>query len=288
MEKIQITDPRVQQALVLYKSGKGVKFIAQQLHMDKPVITRFLKREGIYRTQAEVVRMTKSKAIINDNALDILTPDALYWIGFLYADGSLEKGRPRITLTISEIDKSHLEKFVLFFGTGLSIRHVQKKGCMRMNYICNAAYRVAFSSSIIYNKLNECGLFSNKTHNVIPHKILTHSRDFWRGVIDGDGWIYSTKVRGVGLCGHENTIRAFLVFIDNCGIKTETSAIKSKRSDHLWSCELHHYKADSVLKLLYENATIYLDRKYQKYQETINSLIIKNQHGNSNSTSKSH
>src|ERR1700760_688444 len=96
---IKITDERITQAIVLYKSGKAVKPICKELHLDDSVLRKFLDELCIRRTRGEAIRGCKSVGKVNDGALDILTPDALYWIGFLYADGHIPKDRPRNSLT---------------------------------------------------------------------------------------------------------------------------------------------------------------------------------------------
>lgn len=266
-KKLQITDFRVKRAIVLYKSGKAIKPICKQLHMDGQTLRKLLIVGGILRTRGEAVRGGKSNAVVNDAVLDIFTSEALYWIGFLYADGHIEKDRPRVALTLSEVDKHHLRKFGEFFGENLVIRKAEGRVMKNNGYVSNPTFRVAFSSKKIYQKLVDMGFTHRKTYEIIPNDVLINSRDFWRGVVDGDGWVINGKVIGVGLSGSELTIKEFLYFIRKSGIETATSPLKSTRSDHLWSCELHSHKAVSVLKLLYENATVHLDRKYQKYLE---------------------
>lgn len=269
-KKPHITDFRSRRAIVLYKSGKTTKFICQTLKMDYATLKGFLVECNLSRTRNEAVRSGKSKAIINDNALDILTPEALYWIGFIYADGHLARNRPRIVLGLSEIDKNHVEKFLNFFGAGIKSFESEKEGVMRMGYKCNASWRGQFSSQRIYDRFKELGIMPGKTYDLTPHELLMNSRDFWRGVVDGDGSVSNGNTIDISLSGHENTIKGFLDFINRSGIITFNSGYKSKKSDHLWSCSLHSNIAKDILYLLYENATVYLDRKYEKYIEIKN------------------
>ena len=57
---------------------------------------------------------------LNHEAFDIVTNDAAYWIGFLFADGSVikqQKGAPQVQLRLSEVDRGHLEKFRHFLDS---------------------------------------------------------------------------------------------------------------------------------------------------------------------------
>jgi hypothetical protein len=54
-----------------------------------------------------------SKCLLNHEAFDIITDDAAYWIGFLFADGSVvreRKGAPMVQVRLSEVDRGQLVK----------------------------------------------------------------------------------------------------------------------------------------------------------------------------------
>jgi len=287
-KKLLITDFRVKRAIVLYKSGMSIPKFCKLLRMDPETIANLFKVHGIFRPLSESIRKGKSGGVfLNDDALDVLTPDALYWIGFLYADGSVSKDRPRMSLTLSEIDKAHLSKYSKFFNT-VDATYIKPQKTQD-GYMGNPSYRVTFSSSKIWSVLKSLGFTSRKTYDITPHELLINSRDFWRGVIDGDGWVIcQEKVNGVGICGHENTVKSFLEFIRKCGVDTKTTALRSKKSKHLWYCEIHSHKAVSSLRILYEGAATYLDRKYDKYQEILKKPTTKNNDNSNKNKQESH
>lgn len=269
--RTHITDPRVIQAVEMYKAGKGVKPICKELRMDGATLNRFLVELGLKKTHAEVVRGGKSVAKINDKALDVLTPEALYWIGFLYADGHIEKDRPRISLTVSEVDKGHLKKFADFFGKDIPIIQSEKEHIGSHGYKTNNAFRVCFSSPRIYNKLVELGFTNRKTWDITPHDLLKNSRDFWRGAVDGDGSLWYVKYKGTdryagfGFCGNESTVDEFLSFLKRSGLFTEAKVKKESRREFLWTLTLSTNVAKTASFILYHKASVYLDRKYEKY-----------------------
>lgn len=284
MKRLQITDNRIQEAIVLYKSGITIKPICKQLHLDGTVLRKFLIDEGILKTRSNAVRSGKSDGIVKDDALEVLTSEALYWIGFLYADGHIEKQpRNRIALTLAEVDYNHLEKFANFFGQDLTIRDVTQKGEKKtypkgqINFD-SKYWRVAFSSVEIYNRLVELGFSHNKTLSLTPHELLKMSRDFWRGVIDGDGTLYYTndsRANGkyntliLSLSGTYDTNIEFLNYLKLNNIFTEAKPINDKRAN-VWETVISDVNSKAI-KLLYKDATVYLERKYQKYLKIINS-----------------
>lgn len=281
---IQITNPRIQNAIVLYKSGKTLNSICKELHLDGTTLRRFLIQEGILRSRGEAIRNGKTEGRVKDDAFDVLTSECLYWIGFLYADGHIEKDRPKISLTLSEKDKHHLEKFNQFISNGtLAINDVTQdspKNYARGQVNFEGKYwRITFSSKQIYNRLKEFGFTHLKTYSIVPKEYLAYSRDFWRGCIDGDGWVCTTgdkRANGkydyaeIGLSGTQETCLYFLHYIENINIKTDAQPRKRKDAN-VYQIDIHNVPAKKVLDLLYKDATIYLDRKYQKYLEIINN-----------------
>lgn len=275
MKKLEVTDSRVQQAIVLYNSGMAIKPIGKLLKMDGEPIRRILTDLGMLRTRSQAVRIGKGVAKLNEDAFDILTPEALYWIGFLYADGHIEKDRPRITLTLQEKDKSHLEKFNQFMGGRLQIRNVTQKAIKKtpapgQKNFDGQYYRASFSSQKIHDKLKDLGFTHYKTYSLIPHELLKNSREFWRGVVDGDGWVCYTNQTNrpnylsMGLSGSEDTLQEFLIYLEKTGFETLASYRKDNRSQ-VWSINFTSNKAKQILNLLYADSKIYLDRKYEKY-----------------------
>ncbi len=98
-------------------------------------------------------------------------------------------------------------------------------------------------------------------------------RHFWRGVVDGDGCIYNganktksipTPQTQLSLVGTPETIKCFYKFC--CGIVETKAKINEKyRNKNIDHFSLHGGKALQICNTLYENATIYLDRKMKKY-----------------------
>ena len=172
MKKLQITDSRIQIALEKYLQGSTLTQVSSELKIDRNALAKLFKRHDLLKNRSELIRKGKGKTKVKDEALDILTPEALYWIGFLYADGHIEKDRPRISLTLQKEDVVHLDKFSKFFGC--TIREVKGSG----KYKDIIYLRCAFSSRKIYDKLKFFDFTNNKTLSITPHYLLIGSKDF--------------------------------------------------------------------------------------------------------------
>jgi len=268
MKKLQIADSRIQIALERYLQGSTLTQVSSELKVDRNVLARIFKEHDLLKSRSELIRKGKSGKEVKDDALDILTPEALYWIGFLYADGHIEKGRPRISLTLQKDDHEHLVKFSDFFGC--TIREVKGSGKNKdVTYI-----RCAFSSQKIYDKLKFFDFTNNKTLSITPHNLLTGSKDFWRGLVDGDGSIYypndkraDGKYNGLrlDLYGTEHTLDSFLIYLLANSIQTKTVP-KKRKNANVYQVTISDVTCKAI-KLLYKDATIYLDRKYNTYLE---------------------
>lgn len=243
--------------LELYQQGKSQTYIEKELNLTRKTIRELLKSKGIeYRDKSQQHHI-RYNTQINHNAFDVLTPECLYWIGMLYSDGHIETVRESaIELTLHNNDVLHLEKLKLFLNTTRPI----KNG----NGDCK---RLRFNSRLIRNRLVELGFTSNKSITIDPHDLLKDSRDFWRGVIDGDGGVYDYKyhTKQIFLCGTLKTIFEFIIFCTKHGIKSKYPT--QNKGKNLYS--VSYYGKDAVLvgNLLYKDATVYLDRKYETYLE---------------------
>lgn len=255
--------------LELYQQGKSQTYIEKELNLTRKTIRELLKSKGIeYRDKSQQHHI-RYNTQINHNAFDVLTPECLYWIGMLYSDGHIETVRESgATLTLHENDKNHLEKFKLFLQSNRSIT--------KDNGQCS---RLRFNSKTIINRLVELGFTSNKSITIAPHDLLKDSRDFWRGVVDGDGGVYNHyTTKQVSLCGTMETIFEFIIFCtEKLGIKSKYPSPSNKDGYKKGTLfQVHYYSEDckKVLDLLYKDSTVYLERKYQSYLEIINQPEI--------------
>jgi hypothetical protein len=193
---------------------------------------------------------------LNHEAFDIVTNDAAYWIGFLFADGSVikqQKGAPQVQLRLSEVDRVHLEKFRHFLDSTHAIG-TSPPGNFG-GYQSRASARYTVSSRRLAGRLLEMGRYEGP---IAPE--LTTSRHFWRGVVDGDGSIFILKTgySSINLVGSQRLLEAFLQFLTERNLSGRMT-IRPHKSIHGLSTA--GYLAELIIDELYRNATTALDRK---------------------------
>jgi len=260
----KISDEKKEKVKELYLQGSSQSQIEETLKMTRKTIRTILKEAGVDRTKTQQWRI-RWKSSLNDDAFDELTSEALYWIGFLYADGHVRKqgSEYSIEVEIELKDASHLGKLSKFLGSEKEPKQ----------YSDNSV-TIRYYSKKIQERLRELGLSHNKSYTAKPHELLKNSRDFWRGVVDGDGGLYdhpsgSNTIPHVFLCGTLETIFDFILFCSKeCGIKEKYPTYVPKGNG---LCRVSYYSNDAikVASLLYKDSTVYLERKYDKFKTLI-------------------
>ena len=204
-----------------------------------------------------------------------------YWLGFLYADGSIntfydDKKLRSMTLELglSIKDKEHLVKFKESLKSDIPIFN-------KINKLKGKEYssvRIQLNSTEICNDLCDLGCVPRKTYilrlpseNIVP-KI--YMRDFLRGFFDGDGCLH-TSIMGnkphivTNITGTSDMLQDISDFLlNNKIIRTRPSISKDKRRENTY--RFYIYGTDTnkeFLDYLYKDSKIYLDRKYQHYKD---------------------
>lgn len=190
-----------------------------------------------------------------------------YWLGFFAADGYNHRNKGCIEFRLHKQDIEILEKFKSCIGASNPI------GLYKETY-CN----LNLYSKYLCEKLAEYGLYQAKTYTLqLPVLEESLMRHFIRGYFDGDGCFSVTKRNDrknpnsktyqfniTGMEGPLSIIQQHLV--DNVGIVK--NSLKKRVSTVAVTI---HYGGRGVCKkildYLYDNATIYLQRKYNKYKK---------------------
>jgi intein-encoded DNA endonuclease-like protein len=255
----------------LFDEGNNVEKIFKLLRISRKTLRKYLK-------QANRIYSSCGKLNIDSNVFNqINTEEKAYWLGFLYADGCVhirkkdKKLYYYVELTLKESDKEHLEKFKKFLKSDHPIKFKEKV----------KAFRIMFSDVEIGKDLIKLGCVPKKSlilkfpnEDQVPKHLLNH---FIRGYFDGDGSLslYKTSkgFSGTGsLLGTKEFLTSLLSYLESINIK-EVNAIlkKDKRNESNTYNILVGFtgKRKEFFNLLYENCTVYLQRKYNSY------LIIK-------------
>jgi hypothetical protein len=202
---------------------------------------------------------------------------AQYWGGFLAADGTLQmraSGACELRLVSSEAEP--IEKLKAFLGSMNKVRMAIQRDRANPDVTAKAIQggKALYSFGIgatdfTWELEHYYGITANKSLTYAPGVCQTAA--FWRGFIDGDGWVCSPKSR-LGIGGTIDMCGAFAAFIKTLGIQ-EAMQLNAKRArPDFYIIETTRRKIlEPLLHALYADSTgaSRLSRKYLKAQDIL-------------------
>jgi len=244
-----------------YKDGADTATLAKEFNVTREVVSRIANSFGVARTRTEA----NTKYSLSHHVFDEINDEATaYWIGFLAADGSIGK-KNKIKLELATKDHDHLEKFLNFIE---SDRPIYERCYGHPSVV------VEFYSKQMVQSLARHGVVRNKTFKLKNHPEMHSSliKHYYRGYIDGDGCIGHSITGGrwtypyISVLGTYAFLENMQAWILDCLPGVTKTKIGTRRKISAYS-KCAKSQTPAVLELIYGNASIYLDRKYEKAVE---------------------
>lgn len=240
-----------------YASGENTLALAAEFGVTRRIPRILaLQRGFIPRKHGIPYRLAMDEA-----AFAIITPESAYWIGFLMADGCVSD-RGAVALRLAERDGAHVYKFREFLKSSHKIHHIPPQKYAKQNN--GPAVHFSVMSKTMSKDLARFGILPRKslTARVIG---LESDRHFWRGVVDGDGSLSAWQnakytYPRLSLVGSEHVITQFATFVRSHYPSCNTSPFKPT-GRNVWAFSVAGQTALALLHILYDDATIALDRK---------------------------
>ena len=246
----------------MYSLRRPIKWIQQETGMSKSTIEKYLKDNNLWTGHKYMLKYFDEFFF---DSID--TEEKAYWLGFIYADGYLAKPST-IGIELKATDKEHLEKYRKSLKAEHEVKVYHKNSTFGPQDNC----RIAFASKHMFNiLLNYFGSHKKTFEGHFPiiedEKLIPH---LIRGFFDGDGSLSGLPQE------EEHLFRPSLSFI---GTK-ETLKYIEKISGFDWSWSQRHPEKNTnnyqincgrvndcitFLNYMYKDATIFLDRKYERY-----------------------
>ena len=191
------------------------------------------------------------------NSID--TEEKAYWAGFIAADGNIRKDFLKMRIELNIQDYDHLEKF----RKSIAGNNPIKESVRPNNHSCY----IDINCKEMCLALNDLGITPKKSLTLdinikkIPKDLRRH---FIRGYFDGDGSLNNYKRE------NHNYLEWELSFISSNKFLNQILKELNKERK-LYSCGNNYrfcFKSKKdifeIIEYLYKDATIYLDRKYEK------------------------
>lgn len=252
----------VDKIIEMYCNGDSLKEIGHALHFSPETIKKILEENNI-----SIRNISQSSSVydINENYFDAIDDqNKAYILGLLYADGNRSGSSNTITINLQERDRDILDKIKHCIGFSGPLHYIDYHGeWNRQNQ-----WKLAFSNKHMAEQLYQYGVVPNKEFKVefptfLDEELLPH---FIRGYLDGDGCIVKSEKR-VSMTGTIMLLSGIKEYVESIlGIHFSIQHYKKKNPI---TCDIRvagRNQCKKFLDYIYDNATIYLNRKYELYQ----------------------
>lgn len=268
-----------------YIELKSLRKIAQKHNVHHNTISNLFTKYNIDYKQ----KIIYSK---NENIFSEETDEAFYLAGFIAADGNLYKNYLNIWLSLE--DEDHLNKIKNILKTDMptKIRENHKSSFNEREVISSTKGFCLYSKQIYNDLIKKFNLKENKSltlefsKHLIDHPLVHH---FIRGYFDGDGSFskrnpnVKNKQSKINICfeltGTENFIEIVNKILHN---NIDLPNNKVSKTKNLYRIRYSGNRLSALIgDWLYKDATIYLERKYQRYlmaKQYITDLDHKDSH----------
>lgn len=262
---------RAEEMYKLYKSGMRMPEIAKIYNMDPHTIGRVFKRNGFVAD--------RKTYHCDEHYFDTIdTQEKAYILGLLWSDGCNQLSRGKVTIQLQERDKEILEQIKKVSNNE---RPLWKSTLNDKNPNWQNSMVLTWQSRNISQVLNDYGMVPRKSlilefPNWLDESLYSH---FIRGYIDGDGSIYYSQNKNVCRVTIVGT-KMFLDVIHNIcteiGVKTSLYH-KEKHNDNTFTLYTTSNSGTlTFLQWVYNDATLKIQRKYDKYQQALYNYNINN------------
>lgn len=265
-KKLILSDEELAKVINLYQSGVSIREISKIVNHDRRALAKILKENNILIRDNSI----NSRKYEHDYSFfeSIDSEVKAYWLGFIYADGFIESkrsnGNQKLGITLSKVDKKHLFKFKENISATNPVFDYRGSG-----YVEDKMFsKILLTSQKTVDDIRDKGVLENKTHILefpteaqVPQHLISH---FMRGYFDGDGSLSyyfigkEKRYYEMNIIGTESFLNAYQTVLGK--------SLKLGSKDDI-TFQLHiggNQQLRKLTKFLYKDATVYLDRKYDK------------------------
>lgn len=246
-----------------YSNKQSIQSIADELSISTNTVWNCL----LEYNAADSNRTSRIYDIDETKFESISTEEEAYWLGFFMADGYVDEVKGELSLCLQYRDKEHVDKFIQFLGSNKSGYYKDNNG--------HDAYRVDIGSRKLTDNLKKLSCCQAKTYTSkfpsyqkVPKRLMKH---FIRGYFDADGCACISKNSLSFSIVSANKqfiyrLQDFLVKELKINKTKINESLNSNTNNILYCIRNSAYKdLKRIYNYLYSDATIFLERKHQKF-----------------------
>ena len=219
-------------------------------------------REWCYRFGIDSTTRKRLYCVNEEYFKNIDTEHKAYWLGFLMADGFVRKDCNAWGICLNSKDKYILEqlKHDIHYSGNISDTKYDNKEQSEL-FVCSRK----MTTYLIYHGIVPKKTGKEVVPQSIPHKYI---KDFIRGFMDGDGSINKDCKLRTSCSASINILYSIKKYVENelNGKEYKITVCKKESGNELYYYNIYSDTAMKLANHIYENATIYLKRKYDRYK----------------------
>jgi len=258
-ERRNLAPAEEQEVATRYREGKTANEIARIFKVNRVCICRTLRILG---EDTRPPTETSRKYTLNESVFDEpLSEEGCYFAGLLMADGCVTnprpgRGRSTVTLGLTWSDRDTVFRFRDFLQTDTPIRRAEPSTSLPN---CSPSASLTVHSERLAIALRRFGVVPRKS-KIAKVKRLEKNRHFWRGMVDGDGWVSVVKRYDSPVIGFTGSLACCEQFRAFCSSITPHRTCL-RRNHSIWSFSTCGPFAYQVIQAMYANASVALNRK---------------------------
>lgn len=251
-----ITEEEKQKALNLKKEGLTLDVISNKLNIPKYT----LRKSKIHLINKEVDRIETYYTNL-DYFNEINTEDKAYYLGLIYADGSVDTKRLRLEL--QKEDCYIIKKWRDIISPNRPIYYSKRKnkkatGCLTLNS------KYWLDKLKVYN-IEPRKSFHNTSLSKLSKEMMPH---FVRGLFDGDGSVYiNSNALRIKFIGNTLSIKELIDYLVK-EINITPVKLHTGKPYKIYTSYFTIARKNDIKKLydyMYDNSCFYLNRKKQLF-----------------------
>ena len=246
-----------------YSNKQSIQLIADELSISTNTVWNCLLKYNAVDSN----RTSRIYDIDESKFESISTEEEAYWLGFFMADGYVDEVKGELSLCLQYSDKEHVDKFIQFLGSNKTGYYKDNNGY--------DAYRADIGSRKLTNNLKKLSCCQAKTYTLkfpsyqkVPKRLMKH---FIRGYFDADGCACISKKSlsfSIVSANKQFIYRLQDFLIKELKInKTKINESFNSNTNNILYCIRNSAYEDlkRIYNYLYSDATIFLERKHQKF-----------------------
>lgn len=275
-DSAQISPDEIDYIIKLYNQGVSTTKIGVKLGIYHKTVSIILKDHNIIIDQSKSLR----KYTLDETYFDTIdSPNKAYVLGLLYADGYNNETKGEIRLSLNEYDKDILQRISKCIRYSKPLTFIKCDDKVASNgFISKNMYTLDIYNRHMSDSLAKYGVVQNKSLTLTFPSFLEESlySHFLRGYFDGDG---SYCHRYADKYGWRDIV-TFTSTNDFCKKAKEIiNQYSLAYGGGIYDASCHNgitkvlsfsgrTQVKNLLDWLYQDAFLYIDRKYQLYHNS--------------------